>query len=179
MAHNEKAGPKSGTVDLLALLDRLSSRLSQTTTVNGVLDIVLEATLALHGTPLATVHLLDAKSGRLHLAREAGFESRALDHIRNVASGDETVCGRAMQEGRPIAVSDVDKDPHHPALRTAAAAAGYRAAQSTPLVTSAGVLTGMLSTYFRESRLPADSDMLLTRLYARVAADKISGMKRS
>lgn len=177
MASKDKAGAQPGAVDLLVLLDRLSSKLAHTTTVNDVLDVVLNATLALHGTLLGTVHLFDAKSRSLHLATQAGFEAGALDHIRHVTSGDETICGRAMQEGRPIVVADIHKDTHN-VLRAMAAEGGYRAAQSTPLVTSTGQLSGMLSTYFRESHLPVDGVMLLTRLYARVTADKITLMAR-
>ena len=52
--------------------------------------------------------------------------------------------------------------------------AGVRAVQSTPMVTHAGALVGMLSTHYRQTRQPSERDLRLIDLLARQAADLIA-----
>src|SRR6185369_10565563 len=51
--------------------------------------------------------------------------------------------------------------------------AGVRAVQTTPLVSRAGLLVGMISTHWRRSHHPRLQDLLLLDVLARQAADLI------
>lgn len=58
-----------------------------------------------------------------------------------------------------------------------ARAAGFRAVQSTPLVTGEGRVVGVLSTHFRRPRLPSAEVLYVTELYARQAAEILVRLK--
>jgi GAF domain-containing protein len=161
-------------VDVLALLDRLSTRLIQCHSGKQALEALLDATLSLHETHLGKVQLLNRDTRTLDLTAHAGFAHGILDALIAGSKDSNSACGRALREERPIAILDVNTDASYAPLRALAGRAGYRAVQSMPLVTSAGELIGMLCTHFVEPKLPSDMVMLLTRLYARLAADKVA-----
>ena len=80
-----------------------------------------------------------------------------------------------MQLGVRVIVDDVSTSrifADTPA-REAMLAAGARAVQSTPLVSRAGHLVGMLSTHYRKPQRPTDRQLTLLDLLARQAADFI------
>ena len=172
--HDRNRGLPSATPDVLTLLDRLSARLIPCSSARNTLDAVLEATLSLHDTRLGNAQLLDSGKRVLEIAVQSGFSDGFLHTFRTVSSTDDSACGRALRERRPILIADVNTDAEYAPMRDIAAKAGYRAVQSTPLITSEGDLIGVLSTHFPEPRLPSDMAMVLTRLYARLAADKIA-----
>ena len=58
-----------------------------------------------------------------------------------------------------------------------AAAAGYRAVQSTPLKAHNGIIVGMLSTHFRMPHRVSERDEQLLDLYARTAADLVERLR--
>ena len=79
-----------------------------------------------------------------------------------------SACGRAARGGIPILVTDVTTDPAFAPHREAAAAAGFRAVQSTPLIDAAGTLLGVLSTHYPEPHhLPA-ANRLVIRHYGQL-----------
>lgn len=51
--------------------------------------------------------------------------------------------------------------------------AGYRAVQSTPIISRSGVFFGVLSTHFPAPHRPSDSEMLAMRALAEITADAI------
>jgi signal transduction histidine kinase len=70
-------------------------------------------------------------------------------------------------------IEDVELDPSFAPHRQIAAAAGYRAVQSTPLKSHDGRVVGMLSTHFPAPHRVTESDQQQLDLYARHAADVI------
>ena len=97
--------------------------------------------------------------------------------FRTVGIDDESACARAMRQGKQVTIEDVETDPAYVPYREIAAAAGYRAVQSTPLVSRRGDLIGMLSTHFRQPHLPTDRELKMLDLYARQAADVIERLR--
>jgi PAS domain S-box-containing protein len=67
-------------------------------------------------------------------------------------------------------IDDVETDDLYAPYRHIARAAGYRAAQSTPLVSRDGTPLGMLSTHFRSAHRPAVHELRLLDLYLRQAS---------
>ena len=61
-------------------------------------------------------------------------------------------------------------------MRDEAAAAGYRAVQSTPLTTSRGRVLGMVSTLFANVHEPTPIEMETLASYSRIAADFLEGL---
>jgi PAS domain S-box-containing protein len=74
-------------------------------------------------------------------------------------------------------VEDVETDEYFAPFRPIARAAGYRAAQSTPIMSREGVLLGTLATQFRSVHRPAEQDLRLLDFYVRQAADIIERHK--
>ena len=71
-------------------------------------------------------------------------------------------------------VEDVLGDDNYVAFHPLAAKAGYRAVQSTPLIAMSGRLVGVVSTHFAKARTPSRFDMLMSQLYAGLAADVLA-----
>jgi hypothetical protein len=69
-----------------------------------------------------------------------------------------------MLLGTQTVVFGVRTDPDFAPHREIAAAAGFRAVQSTPLVDHSGTLVGMLSTHYRRPGRPPESDLHAMRV---------------
>src|SRR5262249_15775993 len=110
----------------------------------------------------------------LVLVAHRGLTAPFLRAFRRITRADGCACGRALREGRTVVVADVTKDPDYAGFLGDAAAAGYRAVQSTPIATSRGRgrgMVGRVSTLFAnvEEATPIELDTLAR--YSRVAAD--------
>ena len=78
-----------------------------------------------------------------------------------------------MERGEAVVIEDVNLDPHFEQHREIAAAAGFRAVQSTPIKSRHGRILGMISTHYRATHRPSERDLRLIALHARHAADLI------
>jgi PAS domain-containing protein len=68
-------------------------------------------------------------------------------------------------------ITDTESDARYIPFRPIARTAGYRAVQSTPIMSSEGRPLGLLSTHFRSAHQPNVEDLGLLDLYVRLAAD--------
>jgi GAF domain-containing protein len=82
-----------------------------------------------------------------------------------------------LQSATRTIIEDIELDPASKLHRDIAAAAGYRAVQSTPLINRSGNLIGMLSTHFRTPHRPSERDERWLDLCARMAADLIQRVR--
>jgi GAF domain len=156
------------------MLDDLTAQLLVCSDLKSALDAVLDAAISLQRSDFGNVQLFDDRIGRLIICAQHGFDETFLNRFAQVGGEDRTACARALQTRAPVIVPDVDRDPERSSLRSLAAAAGYRAVQSTPLIATSGKLVGVVSTHFARPHAPSRHDMLLTQLYARLAADVIA-----
>src|SRR5690348_5660245 len=120
--------------DALAKLTELSSRLWTLQSLREGLEEMLAATIGLLGAQMGNVQILDAGRGVLTIAAQRGFEQDFLDFFREVSTEDDSPCGRALRSGERIVIEDVETDAAYTSMRPVARGAGYRAAQSTPLI---------------------------------------------
>ena len=99
-------------------------------------------------------------------------------HVRGdyfaVVEDVHSTCGRAARQGAQTAVADIRADPGFTPHREIAAAAGFRAVQSTPLVDCAGHQIGMVSTHFRRPHRPSDRDLRIMELFADFAGEALT-----
>ena len=136
---------------------------------------VLDATMAAQQADFGNIQLYDAKTGTLEIMVQRGFGQEFLDYFATVDANDTSACGQALKSSARIIIEDVTTDPSYAPHRAIAAAAGYRAVQSTPLIDShTGAPVGMLSTHFRGHHRPSDRDLTLTDRYAQQATDVIA-----
>lgn len=155
----------------------MSSRLWRIRDLRQGLEEMLVATTELLGADMGNVQLLDAERGVLAIVAQRGFRREFLEFFREVSKEDESACGRALRSGERIVIEDVEAHPAYTALRSIARAAGYRAVQSTPLISRDGAVLGVLSTHFRSSHRPSQQDLQGVDLYARQATDFIERCK--
>lgn len=133
----------------------------------------LEKVMSLARADRGNVQLVDPASGALKIVAQYGFDQEFLDHFA-VVDDDRSACGRAARHSVQLFINDVICDPEFEPHRKIAAASGFRAVQSTPLLDKAGRLVGVVSTHYsRPYDLPA-RDMLIIKRYADLAGQRLS-----
>jgi len=133
---------------------------------------LLNAAIALTEAQMGNVQLLDR--GRLTIVAYKGFSRPFLEFFDSVESG-HAACGEAMRHRAQVVVEDVTSHPIFMGTRALeeVLAAGVRAVQSTPIVSSKGALLGMLSTHFREPHRPDNHQLRMLEYLARAAGASI------
>jgi PAS domain S-box-containing protein len=164
-------------LEAMTRLHALSTRLLSADDLGTALDDVLENAIVTSGADFGNIQLYNPQAGALEIVAQRGFRQDFLDHFQTVRVEGGSACAQAMQSGERIIIEDVDLDPAYEPHRQVAAAAGYRAVQSTPLKSRDGSILGMLSTHFRLPQRVSDRDQRLLDLYARHAADLIGRLR--
>jgi PAS domain S-box-containing protein len=158
-------------------LHALSARLAACDDLRAGLDDILQNVIQATRADLGNIELYDPQSRALEIVAQHGFSPAHLDHFRTVAVGDGSAYERALASGERIVIEDVERDAPFAPHRGIAAAAGFRALQSTILKTRTGGVLGVLSTHFRDPGRPPDRDLRLVDLHARHAANLIERLR--
>jgi PAS domain S-box-containing protein len=158
-------------------LHELTIRLFGAMDLAAAMSEVLEPVLALLGTDMGDIQLYDDCSDSAKIVAQRGFTSEFMDYRQGSAAITEPACARAVETGRRVIVEDVESDVLYEPYRDAAAAAGYRAIQATPLLSRGGDLLGVLCTYSRQASCVSAGDLRILDLYARYAADLIERLR--
>jgi PAS domain S-box-containing protein len=159
----------------LSRLHELSTRLTATSDLPSLLREVLDATIELQSADFGHVQLYNKETRTLEIVAQRGFQKEFLDYFRSVHADTGSFSGLVLKHRTRIVIEDVDLDADFAPHRGIAAAAGFRAVQSTPLFyRDSREPVGMLSTHFRRPHRPSARDLRLTDLYARQAADVIA-----
>jgi signal transduction histidine kinase len=137
-----------------------------------VLEEVLSAIVDLQNANLACVQLYRLDTRSLEIVAQRGFRQDFIDYAANPVD-QGTVWGRAAMQRARIMVEDIWADASFAPQRPTADAAGYRAAQSTPLFSHGGELLGVITTFFREPHQLTPEEFRFTDRYARLAAELI------
>jgi GAF domain-containing protein len=125
----------------------------------------LETVLSLSRAERGNVQLADPATGALRIVAQHGFGQEFLDHFA-VVDDDRSACGRAARHGAQLVITDVFADPAFMPHREVAAASGFRAVQSTPLIDMAGRVVGVVSTHYPRPYDPPARDLLIIKRYA-------------
>lgn len=138
-------------------------------------DAILAAAVSLMRADAASIQMLDPDSGELILLRHIGFHPAAAEYWKRVTGGSGSTCGQALIKRKRMIVEDVLQDE---IVRGSEDLDYYRlsglaAMQTTPLVTRAGHLIGMMSTHWRERHQATDREFSHFDVLARQAADLI------
>src|ERR1041385_2132894 len=123
---------------------------------------IVETAITITGADKGNVQLLDSASGVLTIAAQRGFDEPFLKFFADVRN-DASACGAAMQSRDRVIVEDVTQSQIFAgqASLNVLLDAGVRAVQSTPLLSSAGNLLGMISTHFRIPHRPSERELRL------------------
>jgi PAS domain S-box-containing protein len=132
---------------------------------------ILDVAIAIVGGDKGNIQLLDPEMGLL-IAAQRGFDPEFLRYFKYVRD-DPSACSAAMRSGERVIVEDVTTSEifiGQPSMNVLIDE-GVRAVISTPLMSNAGNVLGMISTHFRESHHPGERELGLLDLLARQAAD--------
>src|SRR6516165_4706695 len=154
----------------MARLHELRTRLLSIEEFHALLEEVLDATITLQNADFGSIHLYNPETQALEIVAQRGFQEEFLEDLRSGCDAG-FACGRAMKLRERVVIEDVETDFEFAPHRHVAASAGFRAVQSTPLLSRPGELLGMLSTHFRKLHRLSLHDLRFTDLYARHLAD--------
>lgn len=156
----------------MTLLHELSTRLLEAGALPSLLDEVLRAATTIQDAEFGSIQLTDEQTGELRTVAQLGF-SRSFSLAEHDQDEWNPGGNLALQRGERVVVEDTETDPEYAPFRKAAALAGYRSVQHTPLYSRRGEPLGVLSTYMREPRRSTERELRLMDLYARQAAEVI------
>ena len=136
-----------------------------------LLDAALDRALAITGQTLGNVQLVDWNAGSMEIVAQRGFAQDFLECFHRVSIKAGSACGRALLLRDTIVIHDVTTDPQFSPFRDIAERSGFRAVQSTPLVSSGDALLGIISTH--GSRSPTQDQLAQVKTLARTTADEL------
>jgi hypothetical protein len=167
----DRVTESAAVAQMYALARKLrgAARLSQ------LIEQALDGAIALLGADLGNVQLVHPQTNALRIVAQRGFGPGFLAHFA-VVDDEQAACGRAVRTRSQLVVADVNADAGFAPHRAIAAASGFRAVQSTPLIDRAGRLHGVLSTHFAQPHRPPEHQLRLMQTYARLLADAIARM---
>ena len=154
-------------------LHKLVSRLVVCPDLQSALNEVLSATITMLKADLGNLVLLDPQTGHPAIVSEVGFGKEFVDYFDRVGAPQGTACRRCLDTGHRVVIEDVLEEPGYESLREIALKKGYRAVQSTPLMSRNGTPLGVLSTHYQQPHHPTERDLRFLDLYARQATDFI------
>ena len=133
-----------------------------------VLKIAVEATRA----DMGNIQILNRSEGALNIKAQYGFQRPFLDFFARVEDSRGSSCGAALQLAQTVLVDDVRTSPIFAGTASLDVLldAGVQACQSTPVISPAGELVGMLNTHYRTPTRPTDRDLVLIEQLAVQAA---------
>ena len=147
------------------LMQALSRRLYESAHTGLLLERALEGAMSLIGGALGNVQVCARPDRGLRIAAQSGFSSEFLDYFA-IVDDDTSACGRAASQRSQTVIVDVSEDAEFAPHREIAAAARFRAVQSTPAVDPTGRLRAVISTHYRRPHQPSDRDLQLVHWYA-------------
>ncbi len=155
-------------------LQQLSTELIPEQNSEALYQSLLDAAIALMRADAGSLQMLDPDGSHLRLLASRNFDPVSEAQWRRVAVGSPTSCGQAPPRNERVIFEDVEASlAAWPQELAAFRSSGLRAAQSTPLVSRAGHLLGVLSTHWREPRSLKERHFDLFDVLARQAADLI------
>ena len=142
--------------------------------VTVVFDKVIDVARAITGAEMASIRLIDQKSGYLKIAAQQGFVF-PFPECCDESSIGPCQCQNVLQLKEPITVEDITKTPFIWGTKELEAylAEGVHSFQLTPLVSRTGKLLGILTTCFCTSRHTENRVLKLLNLLAIQTTDII------
>jgi two-component system CheB/CheR fusion protein len=156
-------------------LQAVSSQLILEDNVDALYQQILDAALSLLHSGMGSIHVFDNEKNRLQLLTGKGLDPDAVNFLEWVPVDSASFCGMALANAERIIVTDL----REPGVMSEQEdlnfylSSGIRASQSTPLISRAGKIVGVLSTHWCEPYRPSERELRMLDVLARQAADLI------
>jgi PAS domain S-box-containing protein len=159
-------------VAALTRMHTFSVRALEAAGLQPLLQEAMDTAVGLLNASKGTLQLLEGDT--LRIAAQRGHKRAFLEFFAT-AESVVPVCGEATRRGERVLVEDVEQSPLFAGRASLAVlrAAGVRAVLSTPLVTRAGRLLGVLTTHWAAPHLPTEQELWQLDLLTRQVADLI------
>lgn len=154
-------------------LQCISSRMIEENNIESLCEQILDTAMAIMNAEFSSIQILDTDCDELRLLAWRNFHPESAKYWQTVSVKTGTSCGAALQHGERIIVPDVNGADF---LQNTESLRQYRlssiaSVQSTPLITRAGQVLGMISTHWRECHAPNEYELALFDVLARQMAD--------
>jgi len=158
------------------LLQRISAQLIEEQGTESLYQTLVDGASSIMRSDFASMQMLHPDrglGGELRLIASRGFNEEAWRMFGWVGTDRHTTCARVLQTGIRVVAPDLGDCEFMAGtldqarlLRT-----GVRASHSTPLVSRAGKVLGVISTHWTTPHQPSERDLRLLDILARQAAD--------
>ena len=113
-----------------------------------VLDEILGQAMKMNRSKFANMQIVNRERNTLEIVNQRGFKREFLEHFSVVSADDGSACGSAMGSKNTVFISDAKTEESFAPHLQVALNAGFRAVQSTPLISSRGSVIRVISTHF-------------------------------
>jgi signal transduction histidine kinase/CheY-like chemotaxis protein/PAS domain-containing protein len=158
------------------LLQRISAQLIEEQGTESLYQTLVDGACSIMRSEVASMQMLHPErgsGGELRLLASRGFDDEAWRLFGWVGVDRHTSCARVLQTGARVVAPDILQCEFMAGTLDQASllAAGVRASHSTPLVSRAGKVLGVISTHWTAPHQPSERDLRLLDILARQAAD--------
>ncbi|HZY64072.1 MAG TPA: PAS domain S-box protein [Edaphobacter sp.] len=157
------------------ILQRLSTELIPEQQPEALYNKILDAAMELMKADAASLQMLEPLAGELYLLASRNLHPKSRDYWQKVSAQSVSTCGKALKDIERIVIMDVEADSSFAGTQELEEyrRSNIRACQSTPLVSRAGHILGMISTHWSKPHQPEQSEFAHFDVLARQAADLI------
>jgi PAS domain S-box-containing protein len=159
-------------------LQALSVEMAHEIDGNALYEKIADAAMAIMRSDFVSMQQLyphRGDHGELKLLTFRGFNAEAAKFWAWITARSASTCGLAMRSRARVIAADVETAPYLEGTQDLATMldTGIRSVQSTPLMSRRGTMVGMISTHWRQPHEPAERELRLLDILARIAADLI------
>ncbi|MBV8816117.1 MAG: response regulator [Verrucomicrobia bacterium] len=170
--------PRRRAKDLRAGLSTILEMIARSAPLSEVLDQLMRLNEAQSTGLLGSILLLDADGKTLNHGAAPSLPTDYVRTIDGVQIGPKAgSCGTAAYLKKPVIVTDILADPLWDDYRHIAARFGLRACWSTPIFSSESKVIGTFAMYYRDVRVPAQSELRLVQVTTQLASIAIERMR--
>jgi len=162
-------------LDVALQLQKISTSLIPEGNVDALYESILDAAISLTSADMGSMQVFLPQRDELRLLVNRGFHPESAAFWEYVRTDSTSSCGLALSSGARTILPDIETGDRVVAASDLDAyrRSGIRAVQSTPLISRAGELLGMISTHWREPHQPTELALRTLDVLARQAADLI------
>src|SRR5262245_5096716 len=155
-------------------LQKISAKFIEGGSLDLLYGQILDAAAAMMHSDMASLQMFHSGQNELQLLAHIGFHPESAEFWQSVKVDSSSSCAEALRTGQRVIVEDITTCNFITAADLEAyRKSGIHAVQSTPLMSRAGRLLGMISNHWRETHRPSEDDFRPLDILARQAADLI------
>lgn len=166
--------------EVLALAEASNVILTTAIHASNIYETICDIVLRKFGLKMAWIGLVETGSYDVKPVGQAGFEEDYLRSIRITWDDSPTgmgPTGMAIKSKKPQIMNEIDTDPKYAPWREQAIKRGYRSSMAVPLISTDGIVIGVLNLYSGEPNFFTKERVELFQVFANQSATIIENRK--